>query len=176
MKRIVILIGALVILASCDKASELTQFEIETTTEITIPAAAGTNLPIDIITPDIQSNSSTTFENNNTRADLIEEISLRECDLTITSPSDANFDFLKSIEVYMSTDSEPEVLIAEKQDIQNGQGQHLDLETTGADLSEYIKASSYDLRIEIVTDEIPGSEIDIDIRSVFFVDAKILGL
>ncbi len=176
MKRILTLLGLVFLMASCDKAAELTQFNIETTTEITIPATAAVNLPIDIITPDIETNSSSTFENNNTRADLIEEISLTTCDLTITSPADGNFDFLKSIKVLMSGPGLPEVLIADRQDIPNGLGDFLSLNTSGADFTEYLQESSYDLRMEIVTDEIPGSEVNIDVRSVFFVDAQILGL
>lgn len=164
------------LISSCEQASELTKFDISTNSQVTIPATAGVNLPINLLTPDIESNSETAFSNNDTRADLIEEIYLKSCDLEISSPSSANFDFLKSVEVFISTDDLPEVLIAQRQDIQNGEGRQLSLNATGEDLTEYIKASTFSMRVKVVTDEIPGSEIEIDVASVFRVDAKILGL
>lgn len=176
MKQILFILTVAVGLTSCEKARELTQFRIETNTTVTIPSASGVNLPVTILTPDVETNSTSTFENNNTRADLIEEIRLESSNLQITSPSSANFDFLKSIEIYIQADNLPETLIAEKQDIQNGQGQSLQLDVTGVDLTEYMTKSSIDLRVTVVTDEIPSSDIDIDVTNVFFVDARILGL
>ncbi|KAB2814300.1 hypothetical protein [Phaeocystidibacter luteus] len=176
MKRIVPILLVALGLTACEKARELTQFTIETNTEFTIPAATGINLPIDIITPDVETNSSNTFENNNTRADLIEEVRLDECDLTITAPGSADFDFLKSIEIFIKAENEPEVLLAERQDIPDSGLTELSLDVTGADLTPYLKKSEYDLRVKVVTDQVPGSDIDINIESIFFVDAKIFGL
>ncbi|NVK28090.1 MAG: hypothetical protein HWE14_08600 [Flavobacteriia bacterium] len=176
MKRFLPILIAALSFTACEKARELTQFTIETNTEITIPAATGINLPIDIITPDVETNSSSTFENNNTRADLIEEVRLDECQLSIVAPASADFDFLNSIEIYIKAENEPEVLIAERQDIPESGLREFMLDVTGADLTPYIKKSKYDLRVKVVTDQVPGSDIDINIESIFFVDAKILGL
>lgn len=176
ISTIIALSSATLLFTSCEKVKELTQFSIETNTEITIPATAGINFPIEFQTPDVQTNSESTFENNDTRTDLIEEVRLDECNLSITSPSTGTFDFLKSVEIYISGDNLPEVLIAEKQDIQNGNGSEMSLDTTGEDLKEYLKNESYNLRVEVVTDQTIGSSYDINIESIFFVDAKILGL
>lgn len=165
-----------VLFTGCDKARELTIFEISTTSEVVVPATAGVNLPINLITPDVETNASSTFDNNNTRADLIEEIYLSSSELTITSPDSADFDFLKSIQIYISASNLPEVLIAERQDLPNGMGKNIPLNVQDEDLTEYMKQSEIDIRTRIVTDEIPGYEIHINIDNIFIVDAEILGL
>lgn len=172
------ILGSVILLSvvACESVSRLTQFTITHNTSITIPSSSGLNLPFNLYTPDVETNSSQSFENNNTRADLVEEVSLRASTLTITSPSNGNFDFLKSIEVYISAENEDEVLIAERQNIQDGVGQVLELQTTGANLKDYITKSTYDLRINVVTDQIPGSDVEIDVENEFWVDANVLGL
>lgn len=176
MKKLLLLPLLLFAFTSCEKARELTQFTIETNSEVTIPAASGVNLPINLFTPDVETNSSSTFENNNTRADLIEEIRLDECTLSIVNPASANFDFLKTIRIYIEAEDLPEVLVAEREDLANGQGQSIDLNVTGVDLTEYLRKSTYDLRVQVITDEIPNSDIDINVKSLFFVDARVFGL
>ncbi|NCU04285.1 MAG: hypothetical protein GXC73_09895, partial [Chitinophagaceae bacterium] len=54
------------------------------------------NLPFEVGTPDVTTNSSQQFENNNTAANLIKEIKLEELKLTITSPNNKTFSFLKN--------------------------------------------------------------------------------
>jgi len=55
-------------------------------------------------------------------------------------------------------------------------GATLELETSNTDLKEYIKKDSFSLRAATVTDELITSDHHVDIHSVFFVDAKILGI
>lgn len=176
MRKLFVPIALLATTTSCDKLNELTVFDISTTTEIVIPATTGINLPFSMTTPNIETNSSSTFENNDTRADLIQDIRLTDCELVITSPSSANFDFLNSIEIYISTQELPEVLVAEKQNIPEDGRTSLTLDVTNEDLSEYIKSERYDMRTKIVTDQVPGSEVRIDASTVFRVDAKVLGI
>ena len=60
--------------------------------------------------------------------------------------------------------------------IPSGFEQSIQLETSNADLQEYIKKDNFNLRLNTVTDEIITSDHHIDIHSVFFVDARILGI
>lgn len=176
MRKLIIPIALLGATVSCDKLNELTIFDISTTTEIVIPATAGVNLPFSMTTPNIETNSSSTFENNDTRADLIQDIRLTTCNLEVTSPSNGNFDFLNSIEIYISTQELPEILVAEKQNIPEDGRTTLSLDVSNEDLSEYIKSEQYDMRTKIVTDQVPGSEVRIDASTIFRVDAKVLGI
>jgi len=118
MKKILFsLLFPLLSLISCKKIAELTQFEMEYNESIVIPAVSGINLPLNVFTPDTKSNSTSTFESNETRKDLIEEIKLKKLDFTLTSPSNGDFRFLKSIEIFINADGLSETKIAGKTSI-----------------------------------------------------------
>lgn len=170
-------ITGLLLFTSCnlrEKIEDITTFEINNSTEFSIPSSSIVNVPIDIGTPDINTSSKQTFENNNTRADLVENVNLSELKLSITNPNDRTFTFLKSLKIYISNDTEGKTLIAENQDIPENVGSTLDLETTGTDLSEYIKEDTYSLEFEAVTRETTNSKTDIKAEMIFEVRAKIL--
>ena len=172
-----ILIVAALFFSGCDiqdSIDKITPFTITNSAEFTVPSSSGVNLPIDLGTPDVSTSSQQSFENNNTRADLVENVNLSELKLTITSPNDRDFFFLKSLEIYISNESEGSTLIAEIQDVPENAGTELDLETTGANLDEYIKEDSYDLQYEIVTRETMNSDTEIRSDMVFEVKAKVL--
>ena len=177
MKRILaILLFTSLIIPGCNMLDKLTQFEIEYNETIVIPATLGIDTPVNVQTPDIETNSASSFEVNDTRKDLIESIILTQMDMTITSPSDETFSFLESIAVYISADSLDEIEIAWNEDISDSIGDTLDLETTDVDLKEYIKKDSFNLRVKTVIDEVIDSTCSIDLHTVFFVDAEILGI
>ena len=162
--------------SGCDKADELTQFDMEYNEAVTIPSSTGINLPFNLFAPEVESNSESTFAVNDTRKDLIEEILLTTLELKLTSPSNGDFGFLKSIEIYLDANGLSEKKIAWKENIPSDIGNRLVLETTGTDLQEYIKKDEFTLRLNTVTDEFITSDHHIDVHSVFFVDAKVLGL
>lgn len=164
-----------VLLSNCSKLDELTKFDMDYDTQVTIPSTTGINLPFDVLTPDTETNSESTFESNDTRKDLIEEIKLTKLQLVISSPSDADFSFLESIDIFISADGLEELKIASKVEVPETVSA-LDLEVSDADLKEYIKKDSYSLRLNTVTDEAMSQDHQVDVKSTFFVDAKILGL
>ena len=166
---------SIVALLSCEKADELTTFNMDFENEVEIPPTTGINLPIDLFTPDITTNSESTFESNNTAKNLIEEIKLSKLTLTLTSPQNADFSFLESVEVYIKADGLNEVKIAESTNVPQS-ASSFDLEVTGVDVQEYIKKDEYDLRVKVVTDELISSTHKIRVNSVFRVNARILGI
>ena len=107
---------------------------------VVIPSSTGINLPFNILTPDVETNSASTFSNNKTRKDLVDEIKLTKLELTIKSPTNADFSFLKSISVYISATGLPEAKIAYKDEVPANAGAVLTLDVSGVDLKEYIKA------------------------------------
>jgi len=174
MSRYLFALSIVFLFMGCKKVDKLTQFEMEFDETIVIPASSGINLPFNIISPDIATNSESTFEVNDTRKDLIEEIKLRTLNLFVTSPSNANFNFLKSIHIYISADGLSEIEIASKATVAENTIV-LSLDVTDADLKEYIKADQFSLRLNTETDEVLTTDYHIAMHSVFFVDAKILG-
>ncbi len=176
MKRTLILIFTVFALSQCDQLDQLTKFDVNYNTSVTIPSTFGTDVPFNVATPEVTTNSESKFEMNDTRTDLIEEITLKQLTMQITSPDDGNFDFLNDIEVYISADGLGEIKVAWKNDIPDSAGSVLELETSDADLQEYIKKDSFQLRVKTTTDQLISQDQDIEISSVFHVDAKILGI
>ncbi len=174
MKYISLLVLALFTF-SCNKVDKLTQFNLSYTSQVTVPANSVISVPIDILTPDIQTNSESKFNVENTNKDLIEEVRLTKLILDLTSPSNADFSFLKEIKIYISADGLNETEIASRTNIPNNLGNSLELETTDLNLMEYVKKDEFKLKVETVTDEALTQDHVIDINSEFFVDAKILG-
>lgn len=175
MKRILVVLSFLAF-AACDKVDELTKFDLDYTSRVTIESGTLIDLPFVVRTPPMQTNSETEFESNNTRKDLIESIKLTQMTLTITSPSDEDFSFLESIKVFIKADGLDEIPLAALDPVSGDASGRINLETSNTELREYIKKDSFTLRVESVTDEALDRDIDIDILSVFRVDAKILGI
>ena len=161
---------------SCKKIDQFTQFSMDFNNEIVIPSSTGISLPINLLTPELETNSESTFEVNETRKDLIEEIRLTSLILTLNAPNNADFSFLESISVYMNAQDLPEVEIAWEDDVPDNAGNQISLNVSNEDFKEYIKKDEFSLRVNTITDEILTSDHQIDIASSFFIDAKILGL
>lgn len=164
------------ITVGCSQLEKLTQFYMDYEESIVIPSLIGVNLPFNIATPQIKTNSTEVFEINDTRKDRIEEILLEQLTLNIVDPEDADFSFLKSIEIYISAEGFEEVLVAWRYDIENSVGPSLTLETSGDDLTPYIIQDEFTLKFTTVIDKIILSDHEIEVQSRFFVDARILGL
>ena len=176
MRKFLLILTVFATLTSCDKLDELTKFDLDYNSQVTIPSSAGIDLPFDMFTPDMETNSDSQFEVNDTRKDLIEEIKLTKLELEITSPDDSDFSFLESIKIYISAEGLDEIMIASKEEVDENIGDVLDVDVIDVDLKEYIKKDKFNLRLNTVTDELISTDHEIDVNSTFFVDAKILGL
>lgn len=175
-KQVILFLILSLALMQCKRLSEFTKFELAYDETAVIPSTIGINLPFNIYTPPVNSKSESEFAINDTRKDLIEEITLTTLELTITSPEKGDFRFLRSIEIYLAADSLEEIRVAWKDNIPSDIDEFLALETSSEDLQEYIKKDAFTLRVETKTDQIIESDHEILIHSVFFVDARILGL
>jgi len=161
-------------LSSCEKADELTKFDLEFNTTTTIPSTATIGLGFDLLTPPVESNTDTEFAGHGTDRDHIEDIKLKTLDLTILSPDGSNFDFLESISLFIKADGLDEIELASRSDIPNGLGTKLSLQTSNSDLQAYLKSPSFTLRVNTVTDELITEDHDINIYTVFSVNATLL--
>jgi hypothetical protein len=97
MKKIALLLFASSILFGCKKDELGIRFKINYETSFDVLSGNILNLPFDLFTPDITTNSEAEFAANDTRVDKIQEIKLESLNLTITAPQGQNFDFLKHI-------------------------------------------------------------------------------
>ena len=164
------------IMGSCSQVDKLTQFSLDYDETIVIPSLIGLNLPFNIVTPSIKTNSTEIFEINDSRKNLVEEIQLKKLTLNLIDPADADFSFLESIEIYITAEGLEEVLVAWKYDIEDSVGSLLILETSGDDLAPFIVLDEFSLKFTTVTDKVILSDHTMEVASHFFVDAKILGI
>lgn len=176
MKKIALLMFTVCLLTNCDVIDELTKFNMEYNAAIEIKSTANLNLPFDVFTPDVETNSESEFEVNDTRKDLIEDIRLRKLELDITAPSDQDFSFLESVEVFISAEGLDEIKIAYIKQVPETIGNSLSLDVENIDIKEYIKKDKFNLRLNTVTDKVLTNDCSIAVKSIFFVDAKILGI
>lgn len=166
----------LLVITSCSTLDELTKFDISYDESVTIPALPISGVPLSINTPEIETDSESTFSINNTSKNLIEEIKLTEFRLTLVNPDDADFSFLETVEIYIAADDLEDKKLAWNPSPIVNDGNVMYLETTDEDLKEYIFKDSFYLKITTSTDEVLTEEHDIDIKTVFSVDALILGI
>ena len=157
-------------LAGCSKVDELLSFYIADQTSFQVESTSPLDLPLEIATPDVTTNSSQKFENNNTTAALVKDVKLNELRLTVTNPSGKTFSFLKSVHIYISTDQSNEIEIAYMDNIPASVST-VTLTTTDQRLDTYVKASSYKLRTSIVTREALSQAVDIQVDLKFHVRA-----
>ena len=176
MKRISIFFIVMVLFsAACKKVDELTKFNMEFNTEVTVPSNTLINLPLDLITPDMTTNYEETFSANDTRKDLVEKITIDKITITVKSPQGTKLDFLKSITVYISADGIPEKEVASRYDIPDGLTS-LDLGYVTDNLKEFLTRDKIRLRVKTVTDKAVSQDVDLNVYNRFKVDAKVLGV
>lgn len=157
-------------LFSCNVVDQLLTFTISNQTSFTISSGFPLNVASEVLTPDVTTNSSAEFQNNNTKADLIKDVRLRELKLAITNPADKTFSFLKSIHLYISTDANDEIELAYLDNI-NSTTNVLDLTVTAEKLDKYIKAPSYKIRTKAVIKETLTKDITVKADMKFKVTA-----
>ena len=170
MQKIFLFVGVVcVVFSSCKKDEipetipyEQTLFVIHEPINFTISSLIGLNLPFQIPFTDISLDLSSTSENTNPHIDLVENITLRDFILRITLPQGQTFNFLKDIDVYISTDELSEIPLAHHYNIANSIGPVLHLVSEGGVLDDYLKSGSFILRLELVADYAIFTDLVID--------------
>lgn len=162
-----------IMLFKCSEIDELLTFRISHQTSMTIQSASPLNLPVSVPTPAITTNSSQQFQNNNTRADLVKDVRLEDLSLTITSPSSKTFSFLRSINIYISTDQNDEIKVAYLDNIVTSASMIM-LTPVNVKLDKYVKSDTYKLRTEIVTKETLAQDVEVKVDLRFKVTARAL--
>jgi hypothetical protein len=157
-------------LVSCKK---LVSFDINFNDNVTIPANSLVNIPFELPLPQNNTNSEQTSSSNGTSSKYISKVALTGLDLNIVNPSSANFNFLKSVEVFLSGPDLPEIRIAYNTDIPATGLQTVPLTCENSDLKEYIKKTTYTIKIKATTDENLTEDTEINIHSKLTADAGI---
>jgi hypothetical protein len=169
-KAITVLAILALFIVSCSEVDKLLTFTISNQTTFKINSGLPFNSPFEVATPDVTTNSTSEFKNNNTNVDLVKDVKLQELKLSITSPTDKTFSFLKSVHMYISTNDDDEIELAYQDDI-NATTNTINLTCTTQRLDKYIKASSYKIRTTVTTRETLTQETTVKADMKFRVTA-----
>jgi hypothetical protein len=170
MKHLRLLLPLLLLFfVSCEKINDLLTFEITSSDTIKIPASGLINTPIVAPVP-VPVNSQQTFENNNTKAELVRDVRLVKLTLTIVDPAAENFNFLNNIKIYIGTSGDDKVLLASLDKVPTGVST-IELVSGNGQLDKYLKAPSYTLYTEVGLRANVARELTVQADSRFKVTA-----
>jgi len=159
---------------SCDVIDDVTVFNIDINTNFNIDANIATNtsyiIGLEIPTGEI----ITTLENNNTHADLVDEINITSCIMTITSPNGGTFEFLDNIAVFVNADGLAEKRIAWSDTLNANNNIPLVLDTE-TNLKDYLTSNSLSMHLEGLNNQDLTEDYHIDLDMSFLVNAQLLG-
>lgn len=143
---------------SCNKvkdALDITKaFAISNQFDLRKMADSEFNLPDSVVTisqPNIPNSLPEEFKKNNVNIDKIKSVTLDSVVLKIKVPAGQNFSFMKSIKLYIGATGKGEKLVASKDDINkiNPSSNILYLTVQDANIAEYIKSNTYDIKIQM---------------------------
>lgn len=161
----------------CGVIDELTHFDIDYNYTFTLLSHGGIYLDnIDIEAEGLKNSTESTFENNDTRKDLVERATLKKFNVTILEPVGEDFSFLDKVEIKISTSNLEEKLIAWKDNISDNEGNYIELETTSSNLRKYLISDTLSVRLITTSSEPLLNDLLLDLKSTVEVDAKILGI
>ena len=175
MKKLGIVILSMILFAACEQIDDFTKFDVDYETTFSIPDSINVDTPVSLETPSITTNASQRLADNNTSTDLVEEIVLSELTLDVQTPADGNFQFLKNISISINAEGMEEQLLASRESIPEDIGDQLVLETGSADLKEYLLQDSFQLKMNFASKHGLDQDHEIKVRTVFTVNAEVLG-
>lgn len=171
MKRITFALAVLLAFATtaCDTIDDLLTFYINEEATIVVES----NFPVGLVAFEpvtVPTNSEETFKNNKTRAELVKDVTLNKLTLTIPETEGSDFDFLKTIEIYIAAEGLAEVKVAFLEEIPLDK-KTIELKLTNAELDEYIKKDKYTIRTRAQLRNSVVSDVDVNAAMRFKVTA-----
>jgi len=172
--KLILIIFPLVFVLQLSSCKKLTQFEMDYEQTFNFESSSPVSVPFNISIPPQETNSTSEFEENDTRKNKIEEILLTKMYIEIIDPPEKSLSFLNEIEVFINADGLDELSLAIKEDIPSNIGNYLELDTSNENFDEYIKKDTFSLRIRTIYDEYVLEDLEAKCFMTFFVDAKVV--
>lgn len=168
--------GLVFLFASCTEFSKLNQVDLSFSSTVTLPKiAAGVTNPEFVKTSDINTQIDTFMSVRSIELGSIQKISLKTLELSINAPTTANFDFLKTVEIYL-VDGATEVKIASLTTIPATGLNTITVNVEPVDLKEYILKEKFALKFIFEADEATTDDYELTIKPVFLFELKVVGL
>jgi hypothetical protein len=173
MKKTISIIAILALVVginvSCKKKP--TEFDIDYTNTVTIPASSITvNVPANFESPEIPTESKEKFSSKKTLKDYVEEIKMTRFNLSVDN---GNLDFLKSLSIYIKASNQPDVLVATKTVIPQGVSSFaMDLEDLN--IKEYIFNETIKFKVNVTIQSGMANTAQLKMDQTVHVKAKIV--
>lgn len=157
----------LLVFVGCKKVDQILTFTVDVTQSVDIPGYfPGASV---LLTPvSVTTNSADSFRNNKTTRDKVKDVYLDQMKLTISSPKDSTFNFLKKLEVFINTPNVNNKILLARIDNVPRNVNSITLIPTTAKLDEYLKAEKYELTVNATLPYPTASSKTFTVRS----DAK----
>jgi len=171
------LLFAVIGLSSCNSLSKLTQFEKSISTTVVIPVDATlVPIPISVASPEIKTDMAKFLSDNKIDTALIEKVSLKKLEMTITAPvaDTCNFNFLGTIEVSIYAPDNSLIKIASLSNVPANKTIELNVES--ADLKKIILKDPIKLGFKITCKQAIKSDYTVEVKPTFLLDVNVLGL
>ncbi len=184
MKKIVFCAIAMVVLfTACQKIKNLANinFNIPFSQTVTLPdmpgfpygatlPQGGLNLPIPPVS--VATNAQQIFDQYHASSKNLVSANLNNADLQITAPAGQYFDFVDTIQVFISTEGLPEILVAYLYNIPKGQTKINLVVVPGLNLKSYAVQDSVILRLNAHVNAIPVQGTQVLTEGAFHVVAN----
>ena len=183
MKKILFLILATASLTACHKAKNNpnVSFGIPYTQTAALPGVPGYNdgniipgggAPMPFTPVKVAINAPQYFAQNRTASGKVISTYLNSMNVSITTPGNHYFDFLDYVELYMSTPSQPEILVAANYSIPYGIKSIDLIVTPGINLKNYINNDSVTVRLNAYVNAVPAPGAQLLLTGKFQVTAN----
>ncbi len=174
MKKLIFpLIIACVGLMACEEDGINVSFNVDYSTNYTLDKAAVIGTTIDATSPEIQTNTSDVFTDNNTNLDKIEGAKFNNLTISITAPAGEDFSFVNEVKVYIKGLGMSEELIASKSDIDQA-ATSIEMDVEDVNLAEHVKSGAFTLRTSVLNDEALENDLDLQADMQLKVTARAL--
>ncbi len=184
MKKIIgfSFIAALLVFGiSCKKeeAKKLTEFDINYSTNLTIPSASVpvtsssiTPTTVEFTTPNVPTQQATKFSAEGTAKSLIDQIKMTKFDISV-SGAGANLDFLKSLTVYIKASGVGEQMVATKTNIPSGLTA-VSMDLQDVNIKDYIFQDNIQFRVVATFDATAATDQVLKMDETVHVNATLI--
>jgi hypothetical protein len=163
---------------SCKKkeVDKLTEFDINYTTNLTIPSASITvttpTTSVEFTTPNVPTQQSTKFSAEGTAQSLISEIKMTKFNMSVLG-SGANLNFLKSLTIYIKAANVGEQMIATKSSIPAGITS-ISMDMQDVNIKNYVFQDNIQFRVLAIFDASASSDQILKMDETVHVKATLL--
>ena len=166
----------------CSKVKSLADINVDIPYEqqVQVPAVAGysdifplppggVSLPFPAVA--VATGSKGYLDQYHTSSSKVVSVSLKGLNLVIQAPQGETFDFLDSVQLFISAPAMPEILVAYDYNIPRGQTS-LSIPVTNNDLKNYFLQDTMYFREQMHINALPAAGTGLDIKSVFHLVAN----